>query len=177
MALITTQIEGHQAAGAVRFHHRDRLCSSHARGIGADVVREISALKGEPQWMLDFRLKALDTFLEMPMPDLGRRSGPARFRGVLLLYARRPRRGASGTTCRTPSRTRSTAGHPGGGAQVSSPASRPRWTPSPSTAPEGGVGAPGHHLRRYGYRVQEYGDLVRKYISTAVPSETTSSQR
>ncbi len=41
------------------------------RGIGDDVVREISALKNEPQWMLDFRLKALDAFLDMPMPEWG----------------------------------------------------------------------------------------------------------
>ena len=27
-------------------------------GLDADVVREISAHKNEPQWMLDFRLKA-----------------------------------------------------------------------------------------------------------------------
>ena len=32
-------------------------------GLDEDVVREISAHKGEPQWMLDFRLKALKTFL------------------------------------------------------------------------------------------------------------------
>jgi Fe-S cluster assembly protein SufB len=44
---------------------------SSRRGIGEDVVREISALKDEPQWMLDFRLKALDIFLEMPMPEWG----------------------------------------------------------------------------------------------------------
>ncbi len=41
------------------------------RGIGEDVVRQISAYKGEPQWMLDFRLKALDTFNRMPMPEWG----------------------------------------------------------------------------------------------------------
>ena len=41
------------------------------RGIGDDVVREISALKGEPQWMLNFRLKALDVFNQMPMPEWG----------------------------------------------------------------------------------------------------------
>jgi len=41
------------------------------RGIGVDVVHEISKLKGEPQWMLDFRLKALDIFLDMPMPSWG----------------------------------------------------------------------------------------------------------
>ena len=41
------------------------------KGIGEDIVREISALKNEPQWMLDFRLKALDIFFKMPMPEWG----------------------------------------------------------------------------------------------------------
>jgi len=41
------------------------------KGIGEDVAREISALKNEPQWMLDFRLKALDIFFKMPMPEWG----------------------------------------------------------------------------------------------------------
>jgi len=41
------------------------------RGLGEDIVREISAVKGEPQWMLDFRLKALDTFMKLPMPTWG----------------------------------------------------------------------------------------------------------
>jgi len=41
------------------------------RGIGADVVRKISEYKGEPQWMLDFRLKALDVFNSKPMPKWG----------------------------------------------------------------------------------------------------------
>jgi Fe-S cluster assembly protein SufB len=41
------------------------------QGIGEDVVRDISSLKHEPQWMLDFRLKALDIFFDMPMPTWG----------------------------------------------------------------------------------------------------------
>ena len=39
-----------------------------ARGLSADVVADISALKNEPQWMLDFRLKALGLFESKPMP-------------------------------------------------------------------------------------------------------------
>ena len=31
-----------------------------------DVVREISRVKGEPEWMLDFRLKSLEQFNKMP---------------------------------------------------------------------------------------------------------------
>ncbi|HSY15238.1 MAG TPA: Fe-S cluster assembly protein SufB, partial [Jatrophihabitantaceae bacterium] len=41
------------------------------RGINADVVRDISAKKSEPQWMLDFRLKALSIFEKKPMPSWG----------------------------------------------------------------------------------------------------------
>ncbi len=41
------------------------------RGLGEDVVRQISMIKGEPPWMLDFRLRALEVFLKMPMPTWG----------------------------------------------------------------------------------------------------------
>ncbi|MEX0718989.1 MAG: Fe-S cluster assembly protein SufB, partial [Planctomycetaceae bacterium] len=41
------------------------------KGIDADVVRAISEMKNEPQWMRDFRLEALDIFFEKPMPTWG----------------------------------------------------------------------------------------------------------
>jgi Fe-S cluster assembly protein SufB len=41
------------------------------RGLNEAVVREISALKNEPQWMLDYRLKALRLFERKPMPNWG----------------------------------------------------------------------------------------------------------
>ena len=41
------------------------------RGLNEDVVREISALKGEPEWMLETRLKALRLFGKKPMPTWG----------------------------------------------------------------------------------------------------------
>ena len=41
------------------------------KGLNEQVVREISALKNEPDWMLDFRLKALDFFLKSPLPKFG----------------------------------------------------------------------------------------------------------
>jgi Fe-S cluster assembly protein SufB len=41
------------------------------RGISEDIVRQISALKNEPDWMLDYRLRAYRHFLERPMPDWG----------------------------------------------------------------------------------------------------------
>ncbi|MDY5935663.1 MAG: Fe-S cluster assembly protein SufB, partial [Collinsella sp.] len=36
-------------------------------GITPDIVREISAKKDEPQWMLDLRLNALDEYHRRPM--------------------------------------------------------------------------------------------------------------
>ena len=39
------------------------------RGINEDVVRLISSKKGEPEWLLEFRLKAYRHWLTMPMPD------------------------------------------------------------------------------------------------------------
>lgn len=41
------------------------------KGLNKQVVREISTLKNEPEWMLDFRLKALDFFLKSPLPKFG----------------------------------------------------------------------------------------------------------
>ncbi|MDE0474621.1 MAG: Fe-S cluster assembly protein SufB [Gammaproteobacteria bacterium] len=41
------------------------------RGLNEKVVREISAQKGEPDWMLDFRLKSLDIYNAKPMPTWG----------------------------------------------------------------------------------------------------------
>jgi Fe-S cluster assembly protein SufB len=41
------------------------------RGLDREVVRQISHIKGEPEWMLDFRLKALEHFQARPMPTWG----------------------------------------------------------------------------------------------------------
>ena len=40
-------------------------------GLTEDIVRQISALKGEPEWMLEYRLKSFKAFQKMPMPDYG----------------------------------------------------------------------------------------------------------
>jgi Fe-S cluster assembly protein SufB len=45
--------------------------ASATRGINADVVRDISRRKNEPEWMLERRLKALKLFEKKPMPDWG----------------------------------------------------------------------------------------------------------
>ncbi len=41
------------------------------RGLNRKVVEDLSAMKGEPDWMLQFRLKALDHYEKRPMPNWG----------------------------------------------------------------------------------------------------------
>lgn len=45
--------------------------ASARRGLNEDVVRDISAKKNEPEWMLNMRLKALKFFDRKPMPTWG----------------------------------------------------------------------------------------------------------
>jgi len=45
--------------------------ASARRGISEDVVRDISAKKSEPEWMLKKRLQALEIFGKKPMPSWG----------------------------------------------------------------------------------------------------------
>ena len=41
------------------------------RGLDADIVAQISEMKGEPAWMRDFRLRSLEIFESKPMPKWG----------------------------------------------------------------------------------------------------------
>ncbi|MQY29154.1 Fe-S cluster assembly protein SufB [Nocardia aurantia] len=49
----------------------DAAGAAAKRGLSEDVVRDISAKKNEPSWMLDIRLKALRIFGRKPMPSWG----------------------------------------------------------------------------------------------------------
>ncbi|KGP91652.1 Fe-S cluster assembly protein SufB [Pontibacillus chungwhensis BH030062] len=53
------------------FHDKDVSIFRTERGLTEEIVREISRQKDEPEWMLDFRLKALKQFYKMPMPQWG----------------------------------------------------------------------------------------------------------
>ncbi len=41
------------------------------RGLDEDIIREMSAMKNEPDWMLDFRLRSYAIFRRKPMPNWG----------------------------------------------------------------------------------------------------------
>jgi len=53
------------------WHDDDSAGATARRGLNEDVVRNISALKNEPEWMLKTRLKALRLFERKPMPNWG----------------------------------------------------------------------------------------------------------
>ena len=53
------------------FHDEDVSIFRSERGLTENIVREISKMKEEPEWMLNFRLKALKLFYKIPMPQWG----------------------------------------------------------------------------------------------------------
>ncbi len=53
------------------FSDRDVSIFRTERGLTEEVVREISKRKNEPEWMLEYRLKAYEIFHSKPMPQWG----------------------------------------------------------------------------------------------------------
>ncbi|GAA4903313.1 Fe-S cluster assembly protein SufB [Tessaracoccus lubricantis] len=53
------------------WHDSDDAGATAERGLNEAVVRNISGLKDEPEWMLDLRLKGLKLFDKKPMPTWG----------------------------------------------------------------------------------------------------------
>jgi len=53
------------------FKNEDVSILKTDKGLSEEIVREISKLKNEPEWMLEYRLKALKAFFNMPLPSFG----------------------------------------------------------------------------------------------------------
>jgi len=53
------------------FHTDSTPIFKARKGIDEEIVRQISAMKNEPEWMLNFRLQALEMFFAKPMPKWG----------------------------------------------------------------------------------------------------------
>lgn len=56
---------------AYGWHDEDAAGTSARRGLSEEVVRDISRLKDEPEWMLKRRLRGLKLFGKKPMPSWG----------------------------------------------------------------------------------------------------------
>jgi len=66
-------VDSFDELGAYKYGWRDSDAAGAAaqRGLSESVVRGISAIKDEPDWMLQRRLKSLDIFGQKPMPTWG----------------------------------------------------------------------------------------------------------
>ena len=64
------------------WHDDDAAGKVARRGLNDDVVKNISGLKSEPQWMLDLRLKGLKLFDRKPMPAWGADLGQIDFDNI-----------------------------------------------------------------------------------------------
>ncbi len=56
---------------AYGFHDDIESLYDTGKGLTEEIVRDISTRKNEPEWMLDYRLKAYQHFLKRPMPTWG----------------------------------------------------------------------------------------------------------
>src|ERR671925_562447 len=53
------------------FHDPDQSVFRAKKGLDQDIVEQISEIKREPKWMRDYRLRALEIFLQKPLPTWG----------------------------------------------------------------------------------------------------------
>ena len=53
------------------FHDPETASFRSQKGLSEEVIRQISAYKEEPEWMLEFRLKAFKHYIQRPMPTWG----------------------------------------------------------------------------------------------------------
>tara|TARA_B100000609_G_scaffold81093_1_gene64755 strand:+ start:268 stop:1677 length:1410 start_codon:yes stop_codon:yes gene_type:complete len=62
-----------EAVGDYRygFHDPENATIRFDKGLSEQVVRDISELKNEPEWMTEIRVKAYRQFVDMPMPKWG----------------------------------------------------------------------------------------------------------
>jgi Fe-S cluster assembly protein SufB len=65
------------------------------KGLDREIVEEISYMKGEPQWMRDFRLRALRTFERRPMPNWGANLGDIDFQDIFYYIKPTEKQGKS----------------------------------------------------------------------------------
>ena len=67
------------------------------KGLNEDIIRLISGKKGEPQWLLDFRLKAYERWKTMKMPAWAHLDIPSvDFQDIIYYAAPEPRKQSSG---------------------------------------------------------------------------------
>lgn len=88
------------------FHVASEPLVKSGKGLNRQVVEEISRLKNEPEWMLDFRLKALDIYREKPLPMWGGNLGKIDFEDIY--YYLKPSSGIERSWSKVPKKIKQT---------------------------------------------------------------------
>jgi Fe-S cluster assembly protein SufB len=142
------------------------------RGLTRATIEEISAIKGEPEWMLQYRLRAYDHFLKRPMPTWT--DGLDRIDFDKIVYYRKPSEREEKSWDDVPDQIKATFERLG--------------IPEAERKFLAGVGAQydsevvyhsvKEELSKLGVvfmgtdqALQEYPDIVRKHFGTVVPAE------
>ena len=128
--------------------------ASAKRGLSEEVVRDISAKKSEPEWMLDLRLKGLRLFERKPLPTWGADLAGIDFDNIKYFVRSTEKQAASlGRAARRHQEHLRPARHPRGGEAAPGRRRRRavrvrgRLPPDP-----GGPGGPGRHLPGHRHR-------------------------
>lgn len=71
MAIVITMGKPELTISKYYFKSPEKPVFALPKGLSENTIREISAEKGEPDWMLEKRLEAYKLFLKLPMPKFG----------------------------------------------------------------------------------------------------------
>jgi Fe-S cluster assembly protein SufB len=140
------------------------------RGLSRKVVEDLSKMKDEPQWMLDFRLKSLDHYEKRPMPNWGADLSGITFEDIF--YYIRPSEGVGRTWDEVPEYIKNTF------EKLGIPEAERKFLAGVGAQYESEVIY--HSLREdleklgvvfldMDSAVREYPDLVKQYFGTIIP--------
>jgi len=144
------------------------------KGLDRDIVSDISRMKGEPEWMRDFRLKALDTFLAKPMPQWGNCPALGQIDFANLYYYLKPSEGSAKSWDDVPEYIKNTF------EKLGIPEAERKFLAGVTAQYESE--AVYHHVQKQltdqgvifldmDSGLREHPDIVRRYFSTVVPPQ------
>lgn len=161
---------GSEYAEKYGFRDPEQYVFKARKGLDREVVEQISWIKNEPEWMRDFRLKALEYFLRRPMPTWGADLSELNFDEIVYYIKPTERQGSSWDEL--PEHIRRTFD------RLGIPEAERRFLAGVGAQYESEVvyHSLREELKRLGVifvdmdtAVREYPDLVKQYFGTIVP--------
>ncbi|MDW8060073.1 MAG: Fe-S cluster assembly protein SufB [Thermomicrobium sp.] len=161
---------GSEYAEKYGFRDPEQYVFKARKGLDREVVEQISWIKNEPDWMREFRLKALEYFLRRPMPTWGADLSELNFDEIVYYIKPTERKGSSWDEL--PEHIRRTFD------RLGIPEAERRFLAGVGAQYESEVvyHSLREELKRLGVifcdmdtAVREYPDLVKQYFGTIVP--------